>query len=151
MYQDELKLSSGTGQSAGEWADSLTNISVGDLLSGVSQDLDNCIDPPIAEDCNDLQQIPFSSDSFDAAIAAHISRHQDKMGQSTLASHMSSIWDAEETCDAFLFKKDPIPHEDGPRLSPFASLESEKKVPGRSSECSEKLAKVVFLNFVICY
>ncbi|KAE9607720.1 hypothetical protein Lal_00014151 [Lupinus albus] len=136
---DELKLSSGTGQSAGEWADSLTNISVGDLLSGVSQDLDNCIDPPIAENYNGLQQIPFCSDSFDAAIFAHISRHQDKMGQST---HMSSIWDAEETCDAFLFKKNHIPREDGPCLSPFASSETKKKATGRSSECSNKLAEL---------
>ncbi|KAG5050846.1 hypothetical protein JHK87_003044 [Glycine soja] len=137
---DELKISSGAGLSAGEWADSLTNISVGDLLSGVSQDLDNCIDPPIAENFHDIQQIPFSSDSFDAAIAAHISRHQDRMGQSSLASHMSSIWDAEETCDAFLFKKDPILHEDRPRLSPVASLESEKKVTKRSFDKLDELS-----------
>ncbi|KAK7346351.1 hypothetical protein VNO80_20869 [Phaseolus coccineus] len=138
---DELKLSSGTGLSAGEWADSLTNISVGDLLSGVSQDLeDDCINPPIAENCHDVQQIPFSSDSFDAAIAAHISRHQDKMGQSSLAAHMSSIWDAEETCDAFLFRKDPILHVDRPSLSPVASLESEKKVPERSFEKLDELS-----------
>ncbi|CAL0313271.1 unnamed protein product [Lupinus luteus] len=132
---DELKPSSGTGQSPGEWADSLTNISVGDLLSGVSQDFGNCIDPPIAENCNGLQQIPFCSDSFDAVIAAHISRHQDKMAQPT---HMPSIWDAEETCDAFLFKKNPVPQEDGSCLSPFASLKSEK-VTRRSSE---KLAEL---------
>ncbi|CAJ1942361.1 unnamed protein product [Sphenostylis stenocarpa] len=138
---DELKLSSGTGLSAGEWADSLTNISVGDLLSGVSQDLeDDCINPPIAESCHDVQQLPFSSDSFDAAIAAHISRHQDKMEQSSLASHMSSIWDAEETCDAFLFRKDPILHVDRPCLSPIASLESEKKVPERSFDKLDELS-----------
>ncbi|XP_019421270.1 PREDICTED: TSL-kinase interacting protein 1-like [Lupinus angustifolius] len=136
---DELKLSSGTGQSAGEWADSLTNISVGDLLSGLSQDLDNCIDSPIAENYNALQQIPFCSDSFDAAIFAHISRHQDKMGQPT---HMSSIWDAEETCDAFLFKNNHVHREDGPCLSPFASSETKKKATGRSSECSNKLAEL---------
>jgi len=119
---------------------------VGDLLSGVSQDLeDDCINPPIAENCHDVHQIPFSSDSFDAAIAAHISRHQDKMGQSSLAGHMSSIWDAEETCDAFLFRKDPILHIDRPCLPPVASLESEKKVPERSFE---KLDEVVRLN---CY
>ncbi|XP_027345175.1 TSL-kinase interacting protein 1 isoform X2 [Abrus precatorius] len=135
---DRLKLGSGTGMSAGEWADSLTNISVGDLLSGVSQDLeDNCIDPPIAENCHGVQQIPFSSDSFDAAIAAHISRHQDKMEQPCLASHVSSIWDAEETCDAFLFKKDPILRTDGP--SPIA-LESEIKVPERSFGKLDKLS-----------
>lgn len=138
---DELRLSSGTGLSAGEWADSLTNISVGDLLSGVSQDPeDHCIDAPSAENCHDVQHIPFSSDSFDAAIAAHISRHQNKMGQSSLASHMSSIWDAEETVDAFLFKKDPILHEDRPSLSPVASLESEKQVPESSSEKLDELS-----------
>ncbi|KAL4342711.1 hypothetical protein HN51_061005 [Arachis hypogaea] len=137
---DEMKLSSGTGLSAGEWADSLTNISVGDLLSGVSQDLeDNYVDNRIAENCHGLQQIPFSSDSFDAAIAAHISRHQDRMGQPTMASHMSSIWDGEETCDAFLFKKDPIPHKDGTCLSPIATLDSENVVLG-GSEKFEKLS-----------
>lgn len=83
--------------------------------------------------------------SFDAAIAAHISRHQDRMGRSSLASHMSSIWDAEETCDAFLFKKDPILQEYRPCLSPVASLESEKKVTKRSFD---KLDEVVYLN---CY
>lgn len=135
-----MKLNSGTGISAGEWADSLTNISVGDLLSGVSQDLeDNCIDPPNAENCHDVHQIPFSCDSFDAAIAAHISKHQEKMGQSILASHMSSIWDAEETRDAFSFKNDAVRHEDGPCISPIASLDSRKKVLERSFE---KLNKV---------
>jgi hypothetical protein len=123
---------------------------VGDLLSGVSQDHnDNCIDALIAENCRSVHQIPFSCDSFDAAIAAHISKHQDKMGQSTLASHMSSIWDAEETRDAFSFKKDSIiRHEDGPCLSLIASLDSDKKVPERSFE---NLDKVVFIDFVIYY
>ncbi|CAL5197277.1 unnamed protein product [Lathyrus oleraceus] len=138
---EELKSNSGSGLSAGEWADSLTNISVGDLLSGVSQDLnDNCIDPLIAENCRTVHQIPFSSDSFDAAIAAHISRHQDKMGQSTMVSHMSSIWDAEETCDAFSFKKDPIRHEDGPCFSLTAALDADKKVLERSFENLDKLS-----------
>lgn len=136
-----MKLSSGAGLSAGAWADSLTNISVGDLLSGVSQD---CHDPPVAENCHSVQQIPFTCDSFDAAIAAHISRHQDKIGQQAMTSHMSSIWDAEETCDAFSFRKVHSFHENGPCLSPV-NLESEKKDPGSY----EKLDKVVFLNFVI--
>lgn len=136
---DELKLNSGTGISAGEWADSLTNISVGDLLSGVSRHLeDNCIDPHNAENFHDVHQIPFSCDSFDAAIAAHISKHQEKMGQSTLASHVSSIWDAEETRDAFSFKKDPIRHEDGPCISPITSLDSRKTVFKRNFERLDK-------------
>ncbi|XP_054822558.1 TSL-kinase interacting protein 1-like isoform X2 [Prosopis cineraria] len=140
---DELRLSNGTGFSAGEWADSLTNISVGDLLSGASEDLeDRFINPTGAENCNGLLQIPFSSDSFDAAIAAHISRHREKMGhQPTLASHTSSIWDAEETCDAFLFKKDPVSREVGSCVSPITSPESHKQVPGRNSICSEHLVE----------
>lgn len=147
--QDELRLSNGAGFSAGEWADSLTDISVGDLLSGMSQDPeDNCVDPPITENCSCLPQIPFSCDSFDAAIAAHISQHQDKMGhEPILASHASSIWDAEETRDAFLFKKDPIPREDVPNLCPITSTESHKQVSGRGYECSENLVKVVFHSF----
>ncbi|KAM6593202.1 hypothetical protein CsatA_000905 [Cannabis sativa] len=104
---DDIRLSNGSGLSPGEWADSLTNISVGDLLSGVSQDMNaNGIDPPPAESAHCLQQMPFSCDSFDAAIAAHISRQQEKMGcQPTL---VSSIWDAEETCDGFLFQKNRV-------------------------------------------
>ncbi|XP_024187316.1 TSL-kinase interacting protein 1 isoform X1 [Rosa chinensis] len=104
---DGLRLHNGTALSAKEWADSLTNISVGDLLSGVPHDLDaNCIDQPLAGRSQCLPQIPFSCDSFDAAIAAHISRQKNKMGcEPTMVSHVSSIWDAEETCDAFVFQK----------------------------------------------
>lgn len=122
-YVDDLRLSAGTALSAGEWADTLTNISVGDLLLGVSHDIDaNCIDEPVAESSQCLQQIPFTCDSFDAAIAAHISKHQDKMGyQPTLSSHACSIWDAEETCDAFAFKKNPVLCQEDPTLSRVAS------------------------------
>lgn len=93
--------------SAGEWADSLTNISVGELLSESTQNVDvNCADFPVPLGSNCLQQIPFSCDSFDAAIAAHIYKHQNKVDlQQGLTSHVPSIWDAEETCDAFAFQK----------------------------------------------
>lgn len=88
--------------SAGEWADSLTNISVGELLTESTQNVDCTGFPtPLASNC--LQQIPFSCDSFDAAIAAHIYKHQNP--QQGIASHAPSIWDAEETCDAFSFQK----------------------------------------------
>lgn len=83
-----------------EWADSLTNISVGDLLSDLSRNANvNCM-PPGA-------QIPFSCDSFDAAIAAHFSKNRDNNAvQPTDVS--CSIWDAEETCDAFTFRKNNV-------------------------------------------
>ena len=93
--------------SAGEWADSLTDVSIGDLLSELPHEADfNCVEPPIVQSNQCLQQIPFSCDSFDAAIAAHISRHQSKVGfVSSVTSHTSSIWDGEETCDAFAFQR----------------------------------------------
>ncbi|OMO50286.1 hypothetical protein CCACVL1_30534, partial [Corchorus capsularis] len=66
---DDQRLNNKTAAlSAGEWADSLTNISVGDLLAEVPHDLDdNCADHPVAISSQCLQQIPFSCDSFDAA------------------------------------------------------------------------------------
>ncbi|XP_050380541.1 TSL-kinase interacting protein 1 isoform X2 [Argentina anserina] len=104
---DGLRLHNSTALSAKEWADTLTNISVGDLLTGVPHDLGaNCVDQPLTGRSQCLSQIPFSCDSFDAAIAAHISRQKNKMGcEPTMASHVCSIWDAEETCDEFVFQK----------------------------------------------
>ncbi|PIN11171.1 Polycomb-group transcriptional regulator [Handroanthus impetiginosus] len=93
--------------SAAEWADTLTNISVGDLLSESTENMDiNCTEFPVPLGSNSPQQIPFSCDSFDAAIAAHIYKQQNKIdSQQGLVSHVPSIWDAEETCDAFAFQK----------------------------------------------
>ncbi|GMI80966.1 TSL-kinase interacting protein 1 [Hibiscus trionum] len=120
--EDQRLKNSTAALSAGEWADSLTNISVGDLLAEVPDDLDgNGVDHDVTESLHCLQQIPFSCDSFDAAIAAHISMHQNKMEVPSLASLTSSIWDAEETCDAFSFQKNPIPIADVPRFSDATS------------------------------
>lgn len=124
-----MRLCNGSGLSAGEWADSLTNISVGDLLSGMSQDINaNCMHPPIPESSHCLQQVPFSCDSFDAAIAAHISRQQDKMGcQPILESQAPSILDAEETCDGFLFQRNHVHREETQNLSGVASVSTCKR------------------------
>ncbi|XP_043701182.1 TSL-kinase interacting protein 1-like [Telopea speciosissima] len=106
---DNPRMSNGTSFSAREWADSLTNISIGDLLSDESRAMDStCIGQPTEGVSQYLQQIPFSCDSFDAAIAAHISSHQDRSGLisgQVQVSHSYSIWDAEETCDGFSFQK----------------------------------------------
>lgn len=84
-----------------EWADSLTNISVGDLLSELSHNQDaNCVDSPLPPSSPCQRQISFSCDSFDAAIAAHI--NGKNAFQPTV---VSSIWDADEACDAFSFPK----------------------------------------------
>ncbi|XVF07867.1 hypothetical protein REPUB_Repub06bG0176700 [Reevesia pubescens] len=139
---DQRLNNSGVAISSGEWADSLTNISVGDLLAEVPLVLDdNCVDHPVAESLQCLQQIPFSCDSFDAAIAAHISRHQNKMEVPSLASHASSIWDAEETCDAFSFPKNPIPCADFPRSSSAASPAACKQIARSNSPRYSTLTK----------
>ncbi|KAL5995041.1 TSL-kinase interacting protein [Asimina triloba] len=102
---DKMRLSNGATLTAGEWADSLTNISIGELLSEASRGMDvSCIDPPVARSDSILHQIPFSSDSFDAAIAAHLSGPRATPALCTQIPH-ASIWDAEETCDAFSFRK----------------------------------------------
>ncbi|KAM0053416.1 putative transcription factor MYB/SANT family [Helianthus debilis subsp. tardiflorus] len=85
-----------------EWADSLTNISVGDLLSELSHNQDaNGVDSPLPPGSPCQQQISFSCDSFDAAIAAHI--NGKNAFQPTV---VPSIWDADEACDAFSFPKE---------------------------------------------
>lgn len=97
--------------STGEWADSLTNVSVSDLLADAPCDNDvNCAASPVLRQSRGHEETVFTCDSFDAAIAAHMYRHQNKSGlQSGVASNLSSIWDAEETCDAFTFPKRSIP------------------------------------------
>ncbi|KAI3748424.1 hypothetical protein L6452_11478 [Arctium lappa] len=90
-----------------EWADSLTNISVSDLLLDVSHNINaNGIGPPLPPGSQCLQQVPFSCDSFDAAIAAHVSKNLNS--NTVEPTIVSSIWDAEETCDAFTFHKNNV-------------------------------------------
>ncbi|CAK7343138.1 unnamed protein product [Dovyalis caffra] len=130
---DGLRLSNVNVLSAGEWADSLTNVSIGDLLSELPHEPNlNCVEPPFVQSNQCVQQIPFSCDSFDAAIAAHISRHQSKMGfVSSVASHTSSIWDGEETCDAFAFQKNHSLHKDA--ATPFSVASPVAKQMERTS------------------
>ncbi|KAF5750410.1 TSL-kinase interacting protein 1 [Tripterygium wilfordii] len=133
----DLALNNGAGQSAGEWADSLTNISVGDLLSELPQDMDaECVEPPVGQ-C--FLQTPFSCDSFDAAIAAHMSRHQNKMVFASMEA--SSIWDAEQTCDAFSFQKNHVLCQDVPTTTDFTSSGLCKQVAITSSAASGDLVE----------
>ncbi|KAL9235895.1 hypothetical protein vseg_010626 [Gypsophila vaccaria] len=90
--------------SAGEWADSLTNVGAGDLLREVPDNgIANCIEIPL-QSSSCAEEIPFICDSFDAAIAAHLSS-QYKSSFSKPSPSLSSIWDAEETWDEFTFWK----------------------------------------------
>ncbi|KAJ4849213.1 hypothetical protein Tsubulata_038958 [Turnera subulata] len=142
-FQADLRFSNGAALSAGEWADTLTNISVGDLLSEVPHDAnpsDNEL--PIAQSDQCLQQIPFSCDSFDAAIAAHLSKHQNKMAfSSTITSHASSIWDAEDTCDAFSFQKNRALCQEVPTSSSVAPPQAGKQMEKTNSTASISLVE----------
>lgn len=131
-------LSSVNAQSAGEWADSLTNISIGDLLSEVPDDIDSDgVDPPATEGSHCLlRDVPFASDSFDAAIAAHILRHQNKPNALLpLTSGSSSLWDDEETRDAFSFQKNRL--ADSAELANVASPKGFGRVNGEPSQLVE--------------
>ncbi|WMV44688.1 hypothetical protein MTR67_038073 [Solanum verrucosum] len=103
----DMQGSKASAFSAGDWEDSLTNISVGDLLFDAPDDEEtDCIDSALCRSSHFLSQMPLSCDSFDAAIAAHIYKHQSKAdSQMALPPQASSIWNAEDTCDAFAFKK----------------------------------------------
>ncbi|XP_008791201.1 TSL-kinase interacting protein 1 isoform X2 [Phoenix dactylifera] len=115
--------------SAGEWADSLTNVSVGDLLSEASKAAkDSCLDSPAGASASCLQQIHFSCDSFDAAIAAHISGHQ--LLPPTTQAFQASIWNAEETCDEFSF---PAMKRDGSNPSTNSSIGASREITYPSS------------------
>lgn len=105
-----------------EWADSLTNVSVSDLLADASHNTSgNSKGTPLLPASQGLQQVPFSCDSFDAAIAAHLSKNiGNNSVQPTVVS--SSIWDAEETCDAFTFRKNYVVSD-----KPYTSSENCKQ------------------------
>ncbi|CAL4921722.1 unnamed protein product [Urochloa decumbens] len=88
--------------SEGEWADTLTDISVGYLLTEASKGAHlDCIGTSSSVKNALLLENPCSYDSFDAAVALHVSRFQ----ASEQAAHNphSTIWGAEETCDEFSF------------------------------------------------
>ncbi|XP_072999905.1 TSL-kinase interacting protein 1-like [Typha latifolia] len=82
------------------WIDCISNVSFGALLSETSPSTDG--NPLHSQKNLSLHQIPVNCDSFDAAIAAFVSRQQT-INQPTRMSN-SSIWDAEETCHAFPFQ-----------------------------------------------
>lgn len=80
------------------------NISIGGLLSEASlQPVPSSSNARPTGTGSYAQQVPFSCDSFDAAIAAHIlSQSQSRQKRTAM---QSSIYDAEETCDAFPSQK----------------------------------------------
>lgn len=131
--EEEANLENRNTVSAVEWADSLTNISVGDLLSEASKDA-KCVGSSPGDQEYPLDD-PFSCDSFDAVIAAHTSR------MSTHASH-TSMWNADETCDEFSFKQMPTSHKSRDNtLSRFADI-NERTFVVSGSACGGSLKEL---------
>ncbi|XP_058111204.1 TSL-kinase interacting protein 1-like isoform X3 [Magnolia sinica] len=120
--QDNLRTDNSTALLSGSWTDNLTNASFRDLFmqASITEDANRC-DPISVERDSLPQQIPFSCDSFDAAIAAVISSRQGSGPSMMTASH-TSIWDAEETCHAFPIQNiTPSSMKEGPSSSKDAA------------------------------
>lgn len=83
-----------------DWADTLTNISVGEFLNEVSQTAHMTSGVATIQALQPMQSL----DSFDAAVAA---QSADVSGiESSLVQHSETpAWDSEETRDAFAFRK----------------------------------------------
>ncbi|XP_023734172.1 TSL-kinase interacting protein 1 [Lactuca sativa] len=119
-----IGVSVGMGLSTLEWVDSLTNIIVCDMLSEVSH---NIVGPT---PCH--QQISYNCDSFDVAIAAYINKnHHAKNNGFHSTNIQSSIYDAEETCDAFSFSK----NTEKLLMIPSSSLNQKLREPAEPKEC----------------
>ncbi|KAL8241285.1 hypothetical protein R6Q59_014640 [Mikania micrantha] len=145
-----------------EWADSLTNISIGDLLSDVNNNNNinnNNNNNNVNNNCSNKNnapgsigplgsQCPFSCDSFDAAIAAHISKTVGNNSGVHPTVVSSSIWDAEETCDAFTFHKNNVLSEkaqtskhdtSATSLVPSTSAVETSKAEERMEDCPSEI------------
>lgn len=101
---DRMCNEGGLGPSSEIWTDSLTNISIGGLLSDASlqgmfssflSKTNGCVQTSHPSQC--------TSDSFDALITTNVKNSQSKKQSSN--EPCSSILDAEDTCMAFPFKK----------------------------------------------
>ena len=118
--------------SEGEWADTLTDISVGYLLTETSKGAHlDCIGTSSIK--NDLfLENPCSYDSFDADVALHVSRFQ----ASEQAAHTphSTIWGAEETCDGFSFNLSASRKQEGSNTPSSSSPDTDSEVHPSNSE-----------------
>ncbi|TKY60376.1 TSL-kinase interacting protein 1 [Spatholobus suberectus] len=95
---NEQRVSSSLQQSSSPWVDSLSNISIGGLLSEAS--LFGGLDP---KSFAGIQPCDITSDSLDAFIAAQISNRP--VSRLSAEDLRTSILDAEETCHAFPLQK----------------------------------------------
>ncbi|KAL5218584.1 hypothetical protein ABZP36_019268 [Zizania latifolia] len=131
VFEADLRMDC-AATSEGEWADTLTDISVGYLLTEASKCANtDCPGTSIAKNALFLEN-PCSYDSFDAAVALHDSRYK-AAEQPGLASH-STIWGAEETCDEFSFNLAASRKQEGSNTSASSSPDSDSDVHPSNSE-----------------
>lgn len=115
-----------------DWADTLTDISVGYLLTEASKAANlDCEVTSIAKNAL-FHENPCSCDSFDAAVALHASRYQ-AAEQPAHTSH-STIWGAEEACDEFSFMPATARKQEGLNTSASSPPDSDNEVHSSNSE-----------------
>jgi len=118
--------------SEGEWADTLTDISVGYLLTETSKGADlDCIGTSSIKNALFLEN-PCSYDSFDAAVALHVSRFQ--ASEQPAHTPHSTIWGAEETCDGFSFNLSASRNQEGSNTPSSSSPDTDNEAHPLHSE-----------------
>ncbi|CAN6301597.1 unnamed protein product [Urochloa humidicola] len=118
--------------SEGEWADTLTDISVGYLLTEASKGAHlDCIGTSSVKNALLLEN-PCSYDSFDAAVALHVSRFQ--ASEQPAHTPHSTIWGAEETCDGFSFNLSASRKQEGSNTPSSSSPDTDSEVHPLNSE-----------------
>lgn len=140
-------------QSFGAWADCLTNISLGQLIGETVDANNGNLEALKGGFCS--RQMLSTCDSFDAAIAAHISQYQNT-GATNYVSQMS-VLDAEDTCHAFPVKKIDNLRKFAPQPSPniFTEMIVKKATSvsisssGPSDVCSFLIAFIICEFFLI--
>ncbi|KAK8446366.1 hypothetical protein SEVIR_9G477500v4 [Setaria viridis] len=118
--------------SEGEWADTLTDISVGYLLTEASKGTHlDCIGTSSVKNALLLEN-PCSYDSFDAAVALHVSRFQ--ASEQPAHTPHSTIWGGEETCDEFSFNLSASRKQEGSNTPSSSSPDTDNEVHPLNSE-----------------
>ncbi|XP_031282781.1 TSL-kinase interacting protein 1 isoform X1 [Pistacia vera] len=156
----EVRIDGNVGQSSLLWADSLSNISIGGLLSEASlQGRFNACDAKLNGINSGLQPSQLICDSFDAFLAGQMSHSQGPRPPPPPShdSH-SSILDAEDTCHAFAFQKFSSSEKEskscsqgaGPKSFKFPSVTEANAKPALSqgNACQESEADLQFRSRV---
>ena len=122
------------------WADTLSDISVGYLLTEASKAANlDCQGTSFVENAL-LHENPCSYDSFDAAVALHSSRYQ--AAEQPAHTSQSTIWGAEETCDEFSFKLAAARKKEGSNTSARSPPDSDNEVHSSNSEGFQSFLQV---------